>query len=98
MKIEKILVPFTKISYATLFMGLALYVPVKLLDKYIFDTTRTINLLGLVAVAGIFSTAVYFFITTHMHVKEVDLFYKLIKKLSPIKKGVPYLPAEDKVV
>ena len=97
-EIEKILVPFTKISYATLFMGLALYVPVKLLDKYIFDTTRTINLLGLVAVAGLFSTATYIFITTHMRVKEVDLFYKLIKRLTPIKKGVPYLPEEDKVV
>ena len=63
-----------------------------------FDTSRTSNLLGMETVAAIFSTAVYFFITTHMHVKEVDLFYKLIKKLSPIKKGVPYLPEEDKVV
>ena len=97
-EIEKILIPFTKISYATLFMGLALYIPVKLLDRYIFDTTRTINLLGLVGVAGIFSTAAYFFITTRMHVKEVDLFYKLIKKLTPIKKGVPYLPEEEQVV
>ena len=97
-EIEKILVPFTKISYATLMMGLALYIPVKLLDKYIFDTTRTINLLGLVAIAGLFSTATYFFITTHMHVKEVDLFYKLIKKLTPIKKGVPYLTEEEQVV
>ena len=97
-EIPKILVPFTKISYATLMMGLALYVPVKLLDRYIFDTTRTINLLGLVTIAGILGTATYFFITARMRVKEVDLFYKLIKRLTPIKKGVPYMPAEDEVV
>lgn len=97
-EMEKLLVPFTKISYATLIMGFALYVPMKLLDTYIFDTTRTINLLGVVASAGLLGIAVYFFVTTRMRVAEVDLFYKLIRKLTPIKKGVPFTPAEDKVV
>ncbi len=96
--IQKILTPFIKISYATLMMGIALYIPVKLLDKYIFDTTRTLNLLALVATAGLFSTATYFFITTHMKVAEVDLFYKLIKKLTPAKKAVPFIKTEEDIV
>jgi len=96
--IQKILTPFVKISYATLIMGFALYIPVKLLDRYIFDTTRTINLLALVATAGLFSTATYVFITTHMKVAEVDLFYKLIKRLAPAKKAVPFIKAEEDIV
>ncbi|PJA90049.1 MAG: murein biosynthesis integral membrane protein MurJ, partial [Candidatus Levybacteria bacterium CG_4_9_14_3_um_filter_36_7] len=40
-----ILLTLTKILIATVIMGVALYVPIKLLDQLVFDTTRTINLL-----------------------------------------------------
>ncbi|OGC77669.1 murein biosynthesis integral membrane protein MurJ, partial [candidate division WWE3 bacterium RIFOXYD1_FULL_39_9] len=50
---ETILVPFTKISYASVLMGIGLYVPLKLLDRVVFDTSRTLNLFVLTAVAGI---------------------------------------------
>lgn len=90
-----LLSPLIKISYASLAMGGALYFPVKLLDNVIFDTTKTINLLILVGIAGVLGLASYLVITAKMHVKEVDMFYKLTRKLAPVKKAVPFVSSEE---
>ena len=83
---KKLIVPFTKISFATALMGIMLYVPMKLLDKFVFDTTRTINLVALTVVAGIAGMATYFLITHLLKVEEIQLFYKLLRKLK-LSKG-----------
>ncbi|HSX39761.1 MAG TPA: murein biosynthesis integral membrane protein MurJ [Candidatus Saccharimonadales bacterium] len=90
--LEKLLGPFTKISYASVFMGISLYLPLKLLDITVFDTSRTINLIlltGIACVAGGFS---YLFFTKVFKVEEVQLLYKLLGKLQLRTK--PVLPAE----
>jgi len=79
---ETILVPFTKISYASVLMGIGLYVPLKLLDRVVFDTSRTLNLFVLTAVAGIVGMAAYLFFTKIFRVEEIELFYKLMRKLN----------------
>jgi putative peptidoglycan lipid II flippase len=79
---KKLIVPFTKISYAALFMGLSLYLPLKLLDQFVFDTTRTINLLALTGIAGIAGIAAYLFFTKVFKVEEIELLYKLLRKLN----------------
>jgi putative peptidoglycan lipid II flippase len=79
--INSLLVPFTKISYAALFMGLSLYIPLKFLDQYVFDTTRTLNLLILTGIAGVAGMAAYLFFTKVFKVEEVQLFYKLLRKI-----------------
>jgi len=78
---EKLLVPFTKISWATASMGVMLYIPMKLLDQFVFDTTRTINLLALTLVAGLLGTGTYILLTRLFKVEEIQLFYKLLRKL-----------------
>jgi putative peptidoglycan lipid II flippase len=86
-----IIKPFTKIAYATLFMGLMLYVPMKLLDNFIFDTSRTINLLLLCVVTGVVGAGAYLWLTQAMHVSEIELFYKVMVKLNlrKLPKPVP---------
>lgn len=83
---KKLIVPFTKISFATGLMGIMLYIPMKLLDKYVLDTTRTINLLALTGLAGIVGMATYLLITHLLKVEEIQLFYKLLRKLN-LSKG-----------
>ena len=81
----KQLIPILKISMSGVFMGLSLYIPMKLLDIYVLDTTKTVYLLVLVAAvtaAGLFS---YLFFTKVFRVEEVVLLYRLLGKLQ-IKK------------
>lgn len=77
----ELIVPFTKISYSALIMGLALYLPLKLLDQFVFDTTRVIPLLLLTGIATIAGSATYLIITWLFRVEEIELFYKLLRKL-----------------
>jgi len=74
--------PVVKISYASLIMGLALYLPLKLLDNFVFDTAKTVGLVMLTVVAGTLGLATYLVLTHFMKVEEIQMFYKLLKKLN----------------
>lgn len=85
---EKLFIPFTKIGLATASMGIMLYLPMKLLDQYIFDTTRTINLLALTITAGLTGMGTYIFLTDIFKVKEIEIVKKFLKKLPMSKKEI----------
>ncbi len=70
-----------KIFLATFFTGFALYVPIKLLDQLIFDTTKTINLLMLTGISSLAGLSLYIFLTWLFDVKEASTFLLLFKKL-----------------
>lgn len=86
---KKILYPFVKISMSTMFMGVMLYIPMRFLDKFVFDTTRTINLLGLTIIAGVLGVATYIMFTSLFKVKEIQLFYRLAGKIKLSSRGLP---------
>lgn len=83
---EDLIQPFVKISYAAVFMGIGLYLPLKLLDQFVFDTSRTIPLLMLTAVASLVGSATYLFFTWLFKVEEIDLLFRLLRKLK-LSKG-----------
>ncbi|MFC1700313.1 murein biosynthesis integral membrane protein MurJ [Patescibacteria group bacterium] len=96
-KFKNLFIPFAKIAWATAFMGIALWVPLRFLDEFVFDTTRTIYLLALTFVAGVSGITTYFFLTKWFKVSEVELFYKLIRKLKPKPSHItPQTLAHDK--
>ncbi len=70
-----------KIVVATVFTGFALYVPIKLLDQLVFDTTRTINLLFLTGISSFAGLSLYIFLTWLFNVKEASMFIMLFKKV-----------------
>jgi len=78
--------PFIKISYSAVLMGIFLYLPMKLLDELVLDTTRTINLLALTFIAGGFGLLVYLLFTKLLNVYEVEMIYKLARRLN-LKNG-----------
>ena len=84
--------PFLKIALSALAMGSSIYIPLKLLDIRVFDTTRTIELLALTAVVTLSGMASYLFFTRMLHVKEIDLLYKLLAKLKLTKVLSPQTP------
>lgn len=76
-----VIVPLIKIFLATLFTAVALYIPIKLLDQLVFDTTRTINLLLLTGISSTIGLAFYLFLTWLFNVKEAIAFILLFKKV-----------------
>jgi putative peptidoglycan lipid II flippase len=73
--------PAIKMILAALGAAVALYIPIKLLDQLVFDTTRTANLLILTGIASFFGLSVYFFLVWLMRVKELETFGNLMKRL-----------------
>lgn len=70
-----------KIGVASAFTGIALYVPIKLLDQLVFDTTRTINLILLTGISSFLGLSFYLFLTWLFNVKEATYFLYLFKKV-----------------
>lgn len=71
----------SKIFLATFFTGLALYIPIKLLDQLVFDTTKTVNLLMLTGISSFAGLSLYIFLTWLFDVREASTFLLLFKKL-----------------
>ena len=78
--------PFAKISVSAILMGITLYIPIKLLDQVIFDTTRTVNLLTLTIIAGLCGVVTYLVFTKIFKVEEIELLYSIVRKLNLSKK------------
>ncbi len=74
-------ISLTKITLATIFTGFALYIPIKLLDQLVFDTTKTINLIALTGISSFAGLSLYLFLTWLFNVKEATMFILLFKRL-----------------
>ncbi len=73
-------ISFTKIFISTIVMGVCLYVPIKLLDQLVFDTTRTFNLFVLTSIASVLGLIAYVFLTWLFDIKEAYYIVEVLKK------------------
>ncbi|OGH13746.1 MAG: murein biosynthesis integral membrane protein MurJ [Candidatus Levybacteria bacterium RIFCSPHIGHO2_01_FULL_38_26] len=80
-KKTSLIFPILKIFSATFFTGFALYIPIKLLDQLVFDTTRTINLIMLTGISAFAGLSLYLFLTWLFNVKEATTFLLIFKKI-----------------
>jgi putative peptidoglycan lipid II flippase len=74
------LLPQLKILSASFFMAIFLYLPFKILDEVIFDTTKTIDLLALTISTSTIALLVYIYFSILFDVKELKYFNNLIAK------------------
>ncbi len=74
-------IPWSKFVLSTFFTAFALYVPIKLLDQLVFDTTRTINLLFLTGISSMAGLSLYLFLTWLFNVKEASTYILAFRKL-----------------
>ena len=79
-------------------MGVALYIPIKLLDQVIFDTTRTINLLVLTGLSSIFALSIYIALVWFMGVKELSTFLNLAKGILGKLKNAGSLVKSEEII
>lgn len=61
---------FFKIIFSTFIMGVASWASLQLLDVYVLDTTKTINVLLLFSTSAIFSIVIYFLASHFLNVEE----------------------------
>jgi putative peptidoglycan lipid II flippase len=73
--------PWVKIFAATFFTAFALYIPIKLLDQLVFDTTRTVNLIILTGISSMAGLSLYLFLTWLFDVKEARIYLFAIRKI-----------------
>lgn len=73
--------PPIKMAVASVCAGIAAYIPMKLFDQLIFDTSRTFGLLLLTAVALGLGAIVYFAVSWLFDINEVHAFIALMKRV-----------------
>lgn len=78
---KDIIYNWLKMAIATFFTAVFLWLPMRLLDKLILDTSLTINLLILTIVASLVGFFVYLLFSLILKIPEVFVFTKLIRRL-----------------
>ncbi|MFH0942776.1 MAG: murein biosynthesis integral membrane protein MurJ [Candidatus Beckwithbacteria bacterium] len=81
-----LLIPFIKMSFAALITGFSLWVPLRLLDRYILNTTKTLDLIILSLITGLIGFSVYLLLSKLLKIKELDSFLGLIKRFLHLPK------------
>ena len=82
----KFWLPQLKMLAASFFMAVFLYLPFKILDELVFNTTKTIELIGLTITTGTIGSLVYIYFSALFEVKELTLFNELFTKFGPWRK------------
>jgi putative peptidoglycan lipid II flippase len=75
-----------KMLFVSLLTAFALWVPMRLLDKFVFDTTRTVPLIILTVIVSLIGLVVYFGLSSLLKVKQFDEVKKLFSKLGNWRK------------
>lgn len=78
---SQLLVPPVKIIIASALTGFFLWLPMRLLDQFVFDTTRTFNLIILTLLVSFFGALVYFALSKLLRIEQLNSYTKLFHKL-----------------
>lgn len=76
-----LLFPTLKMIGITFITSVALWVPLRVLDTLIFDTTRTLPLIILTVTVGFIGMAVYLFLSYLFNIPELGVFARLLQKI-----------------
>ena len=88
---KKLLVPVVKMLSITIITAISLYIPMKLLDQLVFDTTRTIGLVLLTGIATTVGLSVYIVLSILVKLEEVIIFSNFARRVIawPLKLVTP---------
>lgn len=92
--LAKATVPAARMIAAAILMGIFLWVPMKLLDAFVFDTTRTLPLIGLTVIASLAGGSVYLGLSKLFKISELATVLVLFRKIGNWKALVKEVPGE----
>lgn len=79
---KKLFIPFFKTSTATLLSGMALWAPMRLMDKFIVDTTRVLGLVLLTVIVFVIGMVFYLTLAYLLRIEALSHFTALFKRFS----------------
>ncbi|HLD24957.1 MAG TPA: murein biosynthesis integral membrane protein MurJ, partial [Patescibacteria group bacterium] len=91
-----LLVPAVNMGLAAIATGIALWVPLKLLDQLVFDTTRTVGLVLLTGISAGIGIVTYFFLSWVLGVTQVYAVLRITRKIGALR-GFFFEPAQEVV-
>ncbi|MEA2057032.1 MAG: lipid II flippase MurJ, partial [Patescibacteria group bacterium] len=77
-----------KIITSSFLMAVFLYLPFKIFDELIFDTTKTVELLALTITTSTIGLVVYLYFSALFDVEELSYFLKMINRFGSWKKAL----------
>ncbi len=77
----RLLIPPIKMILISFITAIALYIPMKLLDQLVFDTTRVVGLIILTGVAGTSGLLVYIFLSWTFKIEQLVIFTNFAKRV-----------------
>src|SRR3989344_2281106 len=94
--------PLSKMLITAGITGISLWLPMRLLDRFVFDTTRTVPLLALTAITSLIGLFTYIFLSYLFHVEEIKSFLALARRvaawpkfLNAPKSPEPIIPSDQ---
>ena len=88
----------SKLIFAGLVTGISLWLPMRLLDQYVFDTTRTLPLLALTGTTLVIGFSSYLVFSYLFKVEQLTAFVSLIRRLKDFKDILLPKPKEMLIV
>lgn len=88
-----LLVAIVKMSVCALVMGVSLYIPLKLMDQLVFDTTRTVGLLLLTSIVSMVGLVVYVLLSWVFNVEAMNSVRSFIFRLK--RRFIVYEPVPE---
>jgi putative peptidoglycan lipid II flippase len=78
----KQLTSLAKFLICTILTGCALYIPIKLLDQLVFDTTRTVNLVMLTGISSSIGLLIYLLLSWLLKIEEASIYLAMLKRVA----------------
>ena len=86
--LREFIVPQLKMILSSFFMAVFLYLPFKILDEVVFDTSRTIDLIALTLSTASLATLVYIYFSMLLDVKELTSLQQLFAKFGKWREAI----------
>lgn len=86
--LSHLLAPLFKIIVATILTGFALWIPLRILDQMVFDTTRTVPLIMLTISTGLIGLGFYLTLSYFFRIRELSVFALLFEKIGSWHKAL----------
>jgi len=85
---KSFIIPQSKMLLSSFLMAVFLYLPFRVLDELVFNTTKSIELLALTVVTTTIGFLVYIYFSALMQVRELTLISRLTQHFSFWKRGL----------
>lgn len=85
---KSFIIPQSKMLLSSFLMAVSLYLPFRVLDELVFNTTKSIELLALTIITTTIGFLVYIYFSALMQVRELTLITRLAQHFSFWKRGL----------